>query len=92
MLAMGVLRAARDRGLEIPRDLALVSFDEPPFADLLDPPVTSLDRHDRELGHRAADLLLTALDGTSGEVREIGIERMPLTLRPRRSCGCGVDG
>ena len=91
MLAMGVLGAARERGLEIPRDLALVSFDEPPFADLLDPPVTSLDRHDRELGHRAADLLLTALDGTSGEVREIGVERMPLALRPRRSCGCGVD-
>ena len=91
MLAMGVLGAARERGLEIPRDLALVSFDEPPFADLLDPPVTSLDRHDRELGHRAADLLLTALDGTPGEVREIRVERMPLALRPRRSCGCGVD-
>ena len=31
------------------------------MADLLDPPVTSLDRHDAELGRRSAELLLGAL-------------------------------
>ena len=71
MLAMGVLGAARERGLAIPRDLALVSFDEPPFADLLDPPVTSLDRHDRELGHRAAELLLDSARRDARRGREI---------------------
>jgi DNA-binding LacI/PurR family transcriptional regulator len=49
----GCATAARASG-----DVALVSFDEPVFADLLDPPVTSLDRHDREIGRRAARLLL----------------------------------
>jgi DNA-binding LacI/PurR family transcriptional regulator len=84
-LAMGVLGAARERGLATPGDLALVSFDEPPFADLIDPPVTSLDRHDRALGRRAADLLLDALQGAAAPG---ALERMPLVLRPRRSCGC----
>ena len=57
-----------------------MSFDEPAFADLLDPPVTSLDRHDREIGRRAARLLLDALDGAAGEAGE-AVERVPLTLQ-----------
>ena len=63
LLALGVLRGLRDGGRRVPDDVAVVSFDEPGFADLLDPPVTSLDRHDREIGRRAARLLLDALDG-----------------------------
>ena len=87
-LAMGVLGAARERGLRVPEDVALVSFDEPPYPDLLDPPVASLDRHDRELGRRAAELLLAALAG--GDGGPAPVERMPVALRPRRSCGCGA--
>jgi LacI family transcriptional regulator len=87
-LAVAVLAAARDAGLAVPEDLAVVSFDEPAYADLLDPPVTSLDRHDRELGQRAARLLLDALGGAPGEP---GVVRVPLALQVRRSCGCGVD-
>jgi LacI family transcriptional regulator len=87
-LAVAVLAAARDAGIAVPEDLAVVSFDEPAYADLLDPPVTSLDRHDRELGRRAARLLLDALGGAPGEP---GVVRVPLALQVRRSCGCGVD-
>ncbi len=47
----------------MPGDVALVSFDEPVSADLLDPPMTSLDRHDGELGRIAAETLLRALRG-----------------------------
>ena len=88
-LALGALQGLRDAGLRPPDDLALVSFDEPPSADLLDPPVTSLDRHDRQLGRRAAELLLDALRAPDapppGE-----IQRVPLTLICRRSCGCAA--
>ena len=86
LLALGVLRGLRDGGRRVPDDVAVVSFDEPGFADLLDPPVTSLDRHDREIGRRAARLLLDALDGADG--RPAAVERVSLTLHARRSCGC----
>ncbi len=90
-LAMGILQAARARGMRVPEDLAVVSFDEPPYADLLEPPVTSLDRHDRELGRRAADLLLRALDGTGSAGADApAVVRVPLELRVRRSCGCAA--
>jgi LacI family transcriptional regulator len=84
--AIGILQAARAGGVVVPGDLALVSFDEPAYADLLEPPMTSLDRHDRELGRRAAELLLGALDG--GDVASSAVLRVPLELRIRRSCGC----
>ncbi len=89
-LALGVLEAARKLGVDVPGRLAVVSFDEPSHPDLLDPPVTSLDRHDRQLGRRAAELLLAALSGANGIATEGVVERVPLDIRVRRSCGCGA--
>jgi LacI family transcriptional regulator len=88
-LAVGALRAVRRAGLDVPADVALVSFDEPLFADLLDPPITALSRHDREIGELAAGLLLRVLAGEDVEGVEI---RVPLELNIRCSCGCGPRG
>ena len=86
-LAIGALRAIRAAGLAVPRDVALVAFDDPVYGDLIDPPVTALSRHDRELGERAARLLLGTLQ--NGEVRAPAEIRVAAELIVRRSCGCG---
>src|SRR5215208_3736272 len=49
-IATGLLRGLREAEVEVPDDIALVSFDEPISADLIEPAITSLDRHDAELG------------------------------------------
>jgi LacI family transcriptional regulator len=85
-VTVGVLRGLRDRGARVPDDVALVSFDEPVSADLLDPPVTALARHDAELGRRAAELLVALLEG--GAAPDPPVERLRSELRVRRSCGC----
>lgn len=92
-LAAGVLRGLRDMARRVPEDVALVSFDELVYADLLTPPVTSLDRHDAELGRRAAELLLRRLEkGEETSPRaEVRAVRVPLSLILRCSCGCGSD-
>jgi LacI family transcriptional regulator len=87
-MSIGVLMAARDAGLRVPEDVAIVSFDEPMYADLLAPSITSLDRHDLELGRRAAQLLLDALAVDGGPPPVPAVERVRLSLRLRRSCGC----
>jgi LacI family transcriptional regulator, galactose operon repressor len=85
-LAFGALEAVRARGRRIPDDVALVSFDDPLFGDLLDPPVTALARNERELGELAASLLLHALQtGARAAPAEV---RLPVELIVRRSCGC----
>jgi LacI family transcriptional regulator len=85
-LATGLLRGLREQGLGVPRDVALVSFDEPVSADLLDPPMTSLDRHDRDLGRIAAEALLRSLRGDDHRAGDT--VRVPAALSVRRSCGC----
>jgi LacI family transcriptional regulator len=88
--ATGLLRGLRESGLRVPEDVALVSFDEPVSADLLDPPLTSLDRHDAELGRIAAATLLRSLQGDDDRAGET--VRVPASLSVRRSCGCGQGG
>jgi LacI family transcriptional regulator len=84
--ALGALSACRSRGLHVPDDVALVSFDDPPFGDLLDPPLTALRRNEEELGRLAASLLLHALQATA--VPQPAEVRLPVDLVIRRSCGC----
>jgi LacI family transcriptional regulator len=84
--AMGALGACREHGLDVPRDIALVSFDDPPFGDLLDPPLTALERNEEEMGRLAVSLLLHALQATS--VPQSAEVRLPVQLVLRRSCGC----
>jgi 5-deoxy-glucuronate isomerase len=61
-LALGAMSACREAGLRLPADMALVSFDDPAFGDLLDPPVTALTRNDVAMGKLSASLLLHALE------------------------------
>jgi LacI family transcriptional regulator, galactose operon repressor len=93
-IAIGALELTRELGVRVPEELALVSFDEPLYAHLIDPPITSLDRHDAELGRRAAEMLVRALAGdrddppVSDQPQTV---RVPLELCIRRSCGCRGD-
>jgi LacI family transcriptional regulator len=84
--ALGALSVCRKRGLHVPEDVALVSFDDPPFGDLLDPPLTALRRNEEEMGRLAASLLLHALQATA--VPQPAEVRLPVELVVRRSCGC----
>ena len=59
---VGAIKAVRDCGLRVPDDIAVVSFDDPFFVELLDPPITALARNGRQLGELAAPLLLHAIE------------------------------
>jgi DNA-binding LacI/PurR family transcriptional regulator len=84
-LALGALAACRQQGLSLPDELAIVSFDDPYFAALLEPPLTSLTSRPRDIGRLAASLLISSLRGIPLAERDI---RLPVALVRRRSCGC----
>ena len=50
LLALGVLLAARERGLRIPDDVSIVGFDDIAYAALSDPPLTTVRQPAREMG------------------------------------------
>ncbi|SDI15573.1 LacI family transcriptional regulator [Pseudomonas flavescens] len=58
MIALGVLRAAAERGVRVPQALSLVGFDDIEVSRYLHPALTTVGQHIGQLGERAAERLL----------------------------------
>ena len=84
-LALGALLACRKLGLRIPEDVALATFDDAYFAELLDPPLTAVAYDPSEVGLQAAELLVEAIGDVDSKRRHVTV---PVALITRRSCGC----
>lgn len=61
MVAIGAYRAAHELGLEVPRALSIAGLDGVDFAELLGPPLTTMDVAPETLGRRSAEMLLAAI-------------------------------
>lgn len=57
-MALGFIHAIRDEGLDVPRDISIVGFDDIPEAAHFWPPLTTVRQDFPELGRRCVDLLL----------------------------------
>ena len=57
LLTAGALEAIRERKLSVPRDVALVGFDETTWGALVDPPITVIAQPTEEIGRTATELL-----------------------------------
>jgi LacI family transcriptional regulator len=62
-MAMGAVRALRDAGLDCPRDLSIVGYNDVPMADCFDPPLTTVRLDGFEVGRRAGEAVLAAIRG-----------------------------
>jgi DNA-binding LacI/PurR family transcriptional regulator len=60
-LATGALRAAHRMGVRIPEDLSIVGHDDVPFAELTEPPLTTVRVDCIELARISADILFSLL-------------------------------
>jgi len=66
MNAIGVIRAARDRGLFVPRDLSVVGCDNISLSAFIDPPLTTVAFDVEDLGERAVKQLIAQIENGSG--------------------------
>lgn len=53
LIAAGAIRAFRERGYRIPKDIAVVGFDDMPLAGYNDPPITTIHVASQEMGEVA---------------------------------------
>jgi LacI family transcriptional regulator len=87
-MTLGAVEAIRKLRLEVPRDIAVVSLDDPPWAEVLPSPLTAVSQPSVAMGREAMRLLLRRVENPDAPVRWI-------RLRPefvhRSSCGC-TDG
>ena len=75
LIALGVLKAARELGMRVPQDLAVAGFDDFDFAEALDPPLTTVRIPGYEMGRQAARSLVHAVEtGTAPESHTFPVE------------------
>ena len=61
-LAIGVLQAARARGVQVPGDLSVVGFDDVEHATIVTPALTTIRQPLAEMGRTAVNLLMRLLE------------------------------
>ncbi|RKN12176.1 LacI family DNA-binding transcriptional regulator [Streptomyces radicis] len=64
MTALGAIRAVRQRGLDVPRDVSVVGYDDSYIFAFTDPPLTTLRQPVRAMAAAAVDALLEEVGGT----------------------------
>ncbi len=74
MTAIGLLRAARLAGLTVPRDLAVVGFDDIPFAAYVSPSLTTVAQPKFAMGQRAMQMALSLMGGRDEEVGDVVLQ------------------
>jgi LacI family transcriptional regulator len=84
-MAIGVLQALTAAGIRVPRDMALVGFDDIYPGSLSEPPLTTVHQPMRLLGERACIRLLDRIARPALHPR---VEMLPTELVLRSSCGC----
>jgi len=88
LLTIGALRAIHDKGLIIPRDVALAAYDETDWASLVVPALTTVEQPTYELGKVAAELLLKRMQDNTRLRQKIVLQTK---LHIRQSSGATLS-
>lgn len=62
LVAIGVMRALAEFDLTVPDDVSVIGFDDIPTAEFLSVPLTTIHVPKREMGRRAAEILIKQID------------------------------
>ena len=88
-MALAALEVARARGLDVPRDLSLISFDNTPIVRFTQPPLTAIDQPIAETVSRAVEHLIArdenADQDTVIEVAAALVERASTARAPQQT-------
>jgi DNA-binding LacI/PurR family transcriptional regulator len=71
LLALGAIRAARERRLRVPEDVAVTGFDDFDFAEYVDPALTTVRVPGYEIGRTAGRMLVDVLEGRPPAARQL---------------------
>lgn len=61
-MALGAIKAAKDSGVNVPNDLAVVGFDNIKMSSINEPSITTIDQPKYEIGKKAMEILLKLIN------------------------------
>ena len=73
-MAMGVIRAAAERGVDVPSDMSVVGFDDVDVSAYINPPLTTIHQPIRRKGEEAVRLLLAAIERASPALEHLRLD------------------
>lgn len=87
LMAMGAMRAAFEMGISVPKDLAIIGFDDIDFAAFTIPPLTTIAQPKSEMGKLAIKLLIDRMNNAAHQFEHICLKTK---LIIRGSCGAAM--
>ncbi len=83
IVAMGAVKAVKEKNIKIPSGISVVGFDDIPMAQILEPALTTIRQSAYKKGESAANMLIDLVEG-----KEVAGNRiLPLDLVVRKSTG-----
>lgn len=70
LIALGAIRACRQRGLRVPEDVSVVGYDDSPLVPFADPPLTTIRQSVGAMGAAAVEAVVGAIRGTPVQAQE----------------------
>jgi DNA-binding LacI/PurR family transcriptional regulator len=90
-MAIGFIHRLRERGVQVPRDVAVVGYDDIRYSEFMEVPLTTVALPKYEMGQQAAQILFERI-----ETDPVGARRRQVLLQPklivRESCGAHASG
>ncbi len=77
-MTISALKACKNQGLEIPRDISFIAYDDSPWLDLLN--ITAMTHPMEDIGKSMADMLYKMLDDSAAPPRPVSLEVKPYLL------------
>mgnify|MGYP000076633986 CR=1 FL=1 len=83
-MALGAVHEIKSAGLKIPTDISVIGFDDIRYAEVMDPPLTTIAQPAEEIGERTMRRLVQAIEGSENDN---SAEIVPHKLIVRKSTG-----
>jgi LacI family transcriptional regulator len=74
LIALGCYDVFAEHGLRCPEEISVVGFNDMPFADRFQPPLTTIHIPHYEIGGAAAELMLERLQNPDADPRDVRLE------------------
>jgi len=62
LIAIGAIKTLKAAGLRVPQDVGVIGFDDIYMASMVDPELTTIKQPNYEMGYRATELLISAIE------------------------------
>jgi DNA-binding LacI/PurR family transcriptional regulator len=82
-IAIGFIKALKNNGVNVPKDVSVVGFDDLDYVKHLEPSLTTIRQNKQLLGEEAADKLLNLM--FQNEMNTTGYTKVPVKLIKRDS-------